>query len=121
MDTPVLSYREEGLAAAAGPAFSFLLVILLPLWPVMGLYSLILGLLNLLPVAGLDGAHILSALLHKQISPSKADSLTKFISGTTCLLLCLFTCFLTLRFHLGLWPLVLSGIFLAKNLLSPQA
>lgn len=120
MDTPVLSYQEEGLAAAAGPIFSFLLATMLPLWPVMGLYSLVLGLLNLLPVAGLDGARILSAVLHRQYPPWKARSLIKIISAITCLTLCLTTWFLTTKFHLGIWPLILVGIFLTKNLFPAQ-
>lgn len=120
MDTPVLSYREEGLAAAAGPVFSFLLAMMLPIWQVAGLYSLILGTLNLFPVAGLDGARILSAVLYSRFPPWKARSLRKIISIITCLMLCLTTCFLAFQFRLGIWPLILAGIFLTKNLFPAQ-
>lgn len=120
METPALSYREEGLAATAGPAFSFLLSILWPLWPLLGLYSLILGILNLLPAAGLDGARILSSILYQHASPDKAKILSQQISFCTCLLLSILSTLMALHFRLGIWPLLLTGGFLLKTLFRNQ-
>ena len=55
METPPLSYRQELLCAMAGPVVSLLLGLTLPVFPMLGGYSLCLGLFNLLPLGSLDG------------------------------------------------------------------
>ncbi len=70
VDGRLLTYGEEWALCAAGPTFSLLLAALLaPLWKPGGFWlelscaSLLLGLLNLLPIRNFDGGRMLSALL----------------------------------------------------------
>lgn len=120
METPFLNYREELLSAAAGPIFSLLLAALWPLWPVTGMYSMILGVFNLLPVAGLDGSRILSAFLHMRCSPHTARTLCWVISIAACLVLLLWATILAFYFHFGLWPILFTGIFSLKRTLQTE-
>lgn len=115
LDAPSLSYREEQLAAAAGPLGSLLLGLLLPCAPTIGLYSLILGLINLLPLRGLDGWRILKAGLLLRFSPHKAQRLLLLSSLIVSVLLFFFSVFAARRFCLGLWPPLLSVTFLLRT------
>ena len=65
---PLPSYAAEGWLAAAGPAASFLLALLI--YPLNGSFfaallaaTLSLGFFNLLPVSGFDGGRVLCAIL----------------------------------------------------------
>lgn len=70
MDT-VLPEDREWLAAAAGPAGSFLLVLLFRRhWPRLALWGLTQGTFNLLPLYPLDGGRILRCLLRPWLAPA---------------------------------------------------
>ena len=65
---PLPSYAAEGWLAAAGPAASFLLALLI--YPINGSFfsallaaTLSLGIFNLLPVIGFDGGRVLGAVI----------------------------------------------------------
>ncbi len=116
MKTQFLSYRQMLLAAAAGPLFSLLLGLLLPVFPMLGAYSLFLGLFNLLPVAGLDGGKMLKSLLLLFLPLEQAERLSTITSVALSALLCLTTVLLAAKLQLGLWPVVLGAIFLTKSL-----
>ena len=97
METGLLSYRDELLAAAAGPLTSLAAGFFLPLWPEFGLYSVILGLFNLLPLPGLDGG--------------------RMVRICTGLALWGFALYLTFQLQCGLWPLLLGAMLLTKALI----
>ena len=117
MEMGNLSYREEFLAAAAGPAASLLLGLLSPLWPALGLYSLALGLFNLLPLCGLDGSRMLRCGLLQNFTIAMTESICHTAATGTALLLFLGALWLR-RGGWGLWPVVLSGYLLLKALLT---
>lgn len=73
----LLSYGEEWLLCAAGPLFSLLLAALpVGLWEIcpfarlLSCASLLLGLLNLLPIRTFDGGRMLSAFLSSTVGDS---------------------------------------------------
>lgn len=91
--------RDEVLIALAGPLCNFVSSILFGLFWLwvrvdavlrISLINLILGVFNLLPVTGLDGAALLYALLTKRFSPERAvfflRTLTFIFSGAALLL-----------------------------------
>lgn len=118
MEVPGLSYREELFAAAAGPAASLLLGLLTPLWPGLGLYSLALGLFNLLPLYGLDGSRMLRAFLLPRCSLDAAETRCRAAAVTTALILLWGALRLWRQGSWGLWPVVLAGYLLLKALLT---
>ncbi len=83
--SPPKSYGEEAFVAAAGPAASFILAYL---GRVRGgafggevfVFSLFLGLLNLIPLASFDGSRITSALLSLLFGESAARKATEVLS-----------------------------------------
>ena len=58
-------YREA-LCALAGPVGSFFCLLLIRIFPVMGLCALVQGSFNLLPLYPLDGGKALSCLLKRK-------------------------------------------------------
>lgn len=117
MEIGSLSYREEVLAAAAGPTLSLILALLWPLCPKTALYSLILGLVNLFPVPGLDGYRILQGLMQEKLEPGQASMVIWVVSVCFGIILTLVSIFLSLHGRLGCWPLVLSYYFLIRSLI----
>lgn len=116
METGPLSYREELLAAAAGPAVNLLLVLLFPLWPALGLVSLGLACFNLLPIPGLDGGRILEGVLGLLCSEPLARRLTKYTAILTALCLWGGALYLSVVRDFGLWPILLSAVLLYRAL-----
>jgi Zn-dependent protease len=114
METPPLGYREELIAAAAGPLVSFLLGLVFPVAPLTALYSVCLGLFNLLPIPGLDGGRILTALLHMRFHPETADRLSCLVGLLSATTVCMISLILSIRFSLGLWPVLVSALFLLR-------
>ena len=102
---PASSYTEEFLIASAGPLMNFLYAPMCALLPygvggtVRGV-SLLLGTLNLLPLAPLDGGRILSALL----TPVCGSEVCRVISDVCSLIL------LALLWVLSLYIFFYSGI-----------
>ena len=116
MESPPLSYGEELFAAAAGPAVSLLLGLLLPLWPELGVYSIALGLFNLLPLCGLDGGRMLRSGLLLRLPEIKVQRICKAVGAVTGALLVLAGAFMSVQYRLGLWPVALAGVLLYKAL-----
>lgn len=120
LEVPPLSYIEEGIAAAAGPLGSLLLG-LLPLMPTISFYSLVLGIVNLLPLKGLDGWRILKATLHLCIPPEMAQIVLNALSISVSVLLFILSVLAALRQNWGLWPLLLSVLLLVRTFISLKA
>lgn len=118
MEMGNLSYQEEFLAAAAGPAASLLLGLLTPVWPALGLYSLALGAFNLLPLCGLDGSRMLRCGLLRHCSMTATVTICHIAAVGTALLLFLGAVWLWQREGWGLWPVALAGYLLVKALLT---
>lgn len=118
MEAPHLSYREELLAAAAGPGISLLLCLLAPLWPALGLYSLCLGLFNLLPLLGLDGGRMLRCGLLLHLPEQTANRICRIAAVGTGAVLLLVAVWLWQIAGWGLWPVVLASCLLGKALLT---
>lgn len=63
MNVAGLSYGQELLCTASGPAASFCLLLIGKFFPLLGFCGLVQGLYNLLPIYPMDGGRILNALL----------------------------------------------------------
>ncbi len=105
----LLSYGEEWLLAAAGPLASLLCAVLAyPLWRfwdlayVFSAVSLLLGLLNLLPVASFDGGRMTEVLLARTLGARKAYFFVSALTATVLLFLWIFSVYLLLRAGGGL-------------------
>lgn len=116
LEMPPLGYRQTIWAAAGGPVFSLLLGLLLPLAPALSLYSLALGLFNLLPLSGLDGGRMLENFLLLRLPERKAEGLFRGVSLTVAGCLCLLAVVSAAKFQLGLWPILLAAVLLLKAL-----
>lgn len=116
METPELSYRQEFLSALAGPAVSLLFALTLPLWPMLGGYSLCLGLFNLLPLGSLDGGRMLRCLLLLHLPQENALRIFRIVNVLTGVFLLLPGLYACIFANMGLWPLLLSGALFYKAL-----
>ena len=114
METDNLPYRQEFLAAAAGPVVSLLLGLILPLWPIMGCYSLLLGCINLLPIPGLDGGRMLKSALLLHLTADHALRICRYAAMVTGLTLWGFAVYLAVPKGYGLWPLLLAAVGLYR-------
>lgn len=116
METPPLSYRQEFLTALSGPAVSLLLALTLPRFPMLGGYSLCLCLFNLLPLGDLDGGRMLRCLLLLHLEDRTARHIFRVVNVLTGALLLLPGLYCSIYAHMGLWPLLVSGLLLYKAL-----
>jgi len=114
MTTETLSYRDELLAAAAGPAVNLICSLLLPVWPAFGCYSLMLGLFNLLPLWGLDGGRILRCALLLRLPHSSAYRVCRTVEIAAALALWGGAVYLSLGLSCGIWPLFIGAMFLYR-------
>lgn len=116
----LLSYREECLLCAAGPAFSFLLSALLlpiggalPFAATISAVSALLGGLNLLPVRGFDGGRILSAVLSTLAGERVATAVSAGLSFLLLFVLWSGSVYLLLRVGSGIsWFCFSVSVFL---------
>lgn len=117
METPELSYQQEFWTALAGPATSLLLGLTLPLWPMLGGYSLCLGFFNLLPLGSLDGGRMLRCFLLIHFSQASAQLVFRIVTVVTGILLLLPGLYATVYAQMGLWPLLICAGLLYKALM----
>lgn len=116
MEVSELSYRQELLCAASGPVVSLLLGLCLPLWPMLGGYSLCLGLINLLPLGSLDGGRMLRCGLLLLLPQRQALTIFRLINVVIGCLLLLPGLYCCVYGHMGLLPLLICGALLYKAL-----
>ncbi len=122
-----LSYRDEFFLAAGGPlagllAFAFLFPwaygrtspffarFLLPL----SSFSLVLSLLNLLPIRDLDGGRMLRSVCASLFGDAAAEGVLRVCSLTLVLLLWLFSSYLLLRDRSGLSIFLFSCLLFTR-------
>lgn len=77
-----LSGWREFLAAAAGPAGSFLLFFLWRQFPRLAVCGLFQGAFNLLPVYPMDGGRMVSCLLRPVLGAGRTETVLDFLTGT---------------------------------------
>lgn len=115
MATRTLSYRQELIAAAAGPAVNLtLFVVLMRKIPIFSLINFCLLLYNLLPFYPLDGGRIIRALLSIAFLPRTAGIIERCITVFGMMILTALCVYLTCVWHAGLWPVILCAILFLK-------
>ena len=117
----MLSYGEEWLLCAAGPLFSLLLAAApAPVWAIsqfarqLSAVSLLLGLLNLLPIRSFDGGRMLAALLAVTVGERAAGGVLTGCSFVFLFLLWCLAVYFLLRAGDGLSLLCFSMNLLAR-------
>lgn len=116
METGILSYRQELVAAAAGPAANLALCVFLPFWPAFGFYNAVLGLVNLLPIPGLDGEKVLRCALALRFPAPSAQRFCQWAAIVTALAVWGFAMVLSFQESFGIWPLFAAAVLLYRAL-----
>ena len=112
-----LGYRQEAIAALAGPGVSLLSCALFRRQaPDFAAISLLLGLFNLLPVWPLDGGRAVRAMLGLRMSLARAERVSRQMSIAICTLGLAGTTLCALRFEMGMGPVLLWCVVLARLL-----
>ncbi|MBO5976301.1 MAG: site-2 protease family protein [Oscillospiraceae bacterium] len=116
-DETRLSYARELIAALAGPLAGLLLAFAAAFWGAHALagVSLLLSVFNLLPIGGLDGGRVLSALLSLFLEHERAQR-TCFWFTTICAAAMLVAgVYFMLRTRSGGALILAGGVLLANN------
>lgn len=113
LQIPQLPYGQEAAAAAAGPAASLLLGLILLRYASLGaVISFLLGGVNLLPLFPLDGGRILQAILFSVLPSERAERWMLVINHVVCCALMLAACWVTVRLQAGIWPIFAALVLL---------
>lgn len=105
----LLSYGEEAWVASAGPVVNLLAALaLFRRFPAFAGYSLVLGLLNLLPIRTLDGGRLLYAVLSRYGRPETADAALRITSVSAAVAVWVFSVYFLLRYQASFSLFVLS-------------
>ena len=107
-----MSTPKHIFSLLAGPIGGFLLVLLGRWFPHLALCSWVLSLYNLLPLQPLDGGQALRLMIWKEY--------TFQIIEKTILIILTFGCIcLSIRWHLGILPIIIVSMLWMKNRNSP--
>lgn len=114
--TERMNYRTEQICAAAGPGASILLgVTALRIAPHLAIVSLLLGVINLLPMYPLDGGRILRAALLIHVNPEQAERIGRVTAFVVAAGLMLLACWWTVYLQAGIWPIFAALILLWRS------
>ena len=107
-----LTNRKHLFSLLAGPLGGFLLVLLGRWFPRLALCSWLLSIYNLLPLLPLDGGQALQILM-------KNSQLFYTVEKTLLILLMLCGIWVSVKMHLGVFPVIIVGMLWLKNRNSP--
>ena len=111
-----ISGYREALCALAGPAGSFLMVLLIRRFPVLGLCALVQGSFNLLPVYPMDGGRAVRCLL-EAACPLRAVKTAAVIEITVLFGLLAAVVGASVRYSLGWYPTVVCILAILNAIL----
>ncbi len=92
IQTPPLDSKTELLCAAAGPAGSFALLLLVHQFPRIALCAGIQGFFNLIPVFPLDGGRVLRCAARMLLSEKQAAFLSSLVEKIFLMSFCILAC-----------------------------
>ena len=117
-----LCYLQQGSVlrrvsvSLAGPAVNIIAALALQEYEAFYLYSMALGIINLMPVSCLDGGSILRAICYRYLSDSVAYSLCRCISVISTLVIFALNCAVQLRYTTNL-SLAAVSVYLTVTVL----
>ena len=88
ISTEGLSNKKQLISSLAGPFAGLVILLFAKFAPLIAMFSSILSVFNLLPIANSDGYHALQCLLFLFISPKKADGVSRIADIVSRVLLC---------------------------------
>lgn len=104
IETQLSGGFSEIIVALAGPAGSFLLLILYKHFTKLAVCGLVHGLYNMLPIYPMDGGRALSCFL-ALLFPDSADRIMKIIQCTVTAMLFLTAIYGIIICKVGIWPI----------------
>ena len=108
------------IVSLSGCAVSVALWALLPRGSIIGLYSLGLAAVNLLPVTGLDGGEAFFAVCDAVLSPAAAYRTARAVSVVAALALFAFNCAVQLKYGMNFTLLALT-LYLTVSIIGSEA
>lgn len=113
IETDMLTYSRELAAAIAGPCASiFAWAVFLCVNRDLSFISLLLGLVNLIPVYPMDGGRILRCMLHLLLPAHRAAAVLNIVTVGVCCLLMIAACTFAAIYRAGLWPIFAAMVIL---------
>ena len=114
METELMTVRQEFICALSGPAGGFFVLIFARWLPCTAVCAFIHSLFNLLPVYPLDGGRALRCLLYKLFGDQHGEKLCAWAGYAFSAMLVISAIVLSLRFNMGILPVVLLILFFGK-------
>ena len=115
IDTAPMNLRQEFFCALAGPLGGLCLLLFLRWIPRIAICGAVQSLFNLLPIYPLDGGRALGCIANRFLPPHRAASLLTWTARICLCGIVLLGLLATLRYHLGLLPLLLAIILWIRS------